>query len=81
MGDLLSYLKVSGASLSVSQTHSYAEQIANAMRYLEEKRLVHRDLAAKNIFIYEKNTVSSYVTTTCTINVYIRTYVHIYVHV
>ena len=58
MGDLLSYLKVNGTSLPVSQTHRYAEQIASAMLYLEEARLVHRDLAARNILVCDKNTVS-----------------------
>ena len=58
MGDLLSYLKVNGMSLSVNRTHIYAEQIANAMTYLEEKRLVHRDLAARNILVCTKEVVS-----------------------
>ena len=59
MGDLLSYLKVNGDSLSAGQMHSYAEQIANAMMYLEEKRLVHRDLAARNILVCNKDSVSN----------------------
>ena len=58
MGDLLSYLKVKGTSLPVSQTHSFAEQIANAMQYLEERRLVHRDLAARNVLVCTNDTVS-----------------------
>lgn len=43
---------------TVKVTHGYADQIASAMNYLEEKRMLHRDLAVRNILVYSKDTVS-----------------------
>ena len=43
---------------TVKVTHGYADQIASAMNYLEEKRMLHRDLAVRNILVCAKDTVS-----------------------
>ncbi len=58
LGSLHEYLITKGKTLSVRLFHSYACQIANAMKYLEERRIVHRDLAARNILLVAEDYVS-----------------------
>ena len=53
-GNLLHYLRHDGRSLKISQLINIGAQVAAGMAYLEEKNLVHRDLAAKNIFVGER---------------------------
>lgn len=45
-----------GKSLSTSHLLNIACQVADGMRYLEEKHIVHRDLAARNILVGEELT-------------------------
>ena len=58
MGDLHSYLMNDKNVFTVKMTHGYAKQIASAMNYLEDKRMLHRDLAVRNILVYTKDMVS-----------------------
>ncbi|XP_065891111.1 non-receptor tyrosine-protein kinase TNK1-like isoform X2 [Dysidea avara] len=57
LGDLHSYLMNDKNVFTVKMTHGYAKQIASAMNYLEDKRMLHRDLAVRNILVYTKDTL------------------------
>lgn len=56
-GSLRSKLVKTLGRISLSTLVDYAVQIANGMEYLEAKRLIHRDLATRNIFITESNAI------------------------
>jgi len=45
--------------MSVALTCDFALQIADAMAYLENRRIVHRCLAARNVLVFDKDTVCS----------------------
>lgn len=50
-GSLRTKLLRTQGKLSLTTLTNYSFQIANGMDYLETKRLIHRDLATRNIFI------------------------------
>jgi len=43
--------------MSVALICDFAVQIADAMAYLENRRIVHRNLAARNILMFAKDKV------------------------
>jgi len=47
----------SGRPLSVPLLCDFALQVADAMAYLENRRLVHRNLAARNVLMFAKDKV------------------------
>ena len=44
-------------TFTVSTLSSFAAQVASGMRYLEANRLIHRELAARNILVFSKDVV------------------------
>lgn len=48
-GDLLSYIRTNEKSLTQANLFDMAEQISCGMSYLEEKHVIHRDLALRNV--------------------------------
>ena len=52
-GSLLEYLRGEGRSLKFPQLIDMSGQVAAGMAYLEEQNYIHRDLAAKNIWVGE----------------------------
>ncbi len=44
-------MKKEGSKSSLKLLYTYALQIADAMEYLESRRVVHRDLAIRNILL------------------------------
>lgn len=51
LGSLQTHLQVNKDKLSHTHLIKYGYDIANAMAYLEWKRIIHRDLAARNILV------------------------------
>lgn len=57
-GSLLEYLrKDEGRTIKVATLIDMAAQIADAMKYLEKEKYIHRDLRAANILVAENNNV------------------------
>lgn len=55
-GSLDNFLKSSkNDSIDFNQIINFAKQISNGMKYLEFSRIVHADLAARNILVGEKH--------------------------
>ena len=50
-GSLHEYIRTEGPHLTLQLFHTYTCQIADAMAYLERRRIVHRDLAIRNILL------------------------------
>lgn len=56
-GSLRAKLIKTLGKISLSTLVDYTIQIANGMNYLESRRLIHRDLATRNIFITNTNII------------------------
>ncbi|XP_065843254.1 focal adhesion kinase 1-like isoform X2 [Oscarella lobularis] len=57
LGELRSYLLSEGMKIIQPMLISYCYQISSALSYLESKKFVHRDIAARNILISTPDTV------------------------
>ncbi|KAM4631113.1 protein tyrosine kinase 2aa [Polymixia lowei] len=51
LGELRSFLQVRKYSLDLSTLILFAYQLSTALAYLESKRFVHRDIAARNVLV------------------------------
>ncbi|XP_017279315.1 focal adhesion kinase 1 isoform X1 [Kryptolebias marmoratus] len=51
LGELRSFLQVKKYSLNLAMLILYAHQLSTALAYLESKRFVHRDIAARNVLV------------------------------
>ena len=52
-GSMLEYLRGEGRSLKLSQLIDMAAQVTEGMAYLERRKIIHRDLTARNIQVGE----------------------------
>jgi focal adhesion kinase 1 len=50
-GQLKNYLQTYRSQIDLSSLLSYCGQLSNAMAYLEKKKYVHRDIAARNVLV------------------------------
>ena len=46
--------------LSLPRLCDFAQQVGDAMAYLESKSVVHGDLAARNVMVFTKNQVHAF---------------------
>lgn len=54
-GSLLIYLRQdAGVSLNLHDLLQYAVQVADAMSYIEAEKFIHRDIAARNVFMHDR---------------------------
>ncbi|XP_058234354.1 protein tyrosine kinase 2aa isoform X4 [Hemibagrus wyckioides] len=51
LGELRSFLQVRKYNLDLASLILYAHQLSTALAYLESKRFVHRDIAARNVLV------------------------------
>ncbi|XP_021705005.1 focal adhesion kinase 1 isoform X2 [Aedes aegypti] len=51
LGELRAYLKKNGSKLKLGTLLLYSYQLSTALSYLESKKFVHRDIAARNVLV------------------------------
>ncbi|MCL4120324.1 UNVERIFIED_CONTAM: hypothetical protein GTU68_037752, partial [Idotea baltica] len=56
-GEMRAYLQSNRSRLSVATLVLYAFQLSTALSYLESKKFVHRDIAARNVLVYAHDCV------------------------
>lgn len=55
-GNMETFLKSpSGILINFDQIINFAQQISNGMKYLEDSKIIHGDLAARNILVGERD--------------------------
>ena len=60
-GTLLNYLKMGiGAKFTLKEIINVAWQIADGLKFMEEKRWVHRDLGTRNVFVGDNGVFKSW---------------------
>ncbi|CAL4066426.1 unnamed protein product [Meganyctiphanes norvegica] len=56
-GEMRAYLQNNKERLSLATLVLYAHQLSTALSYLESKKFVHRDIAARNVLVYSHDCV------------------------
>ncbi|KAH3824265.1 tyrosine-protein kinase Fer-like [Dreissena polymorpha] len=56
-GILLTHLQTDGENMTPVQKAKMCLDVANGMMYLSERKCIHRDIAARNCLLYDKNIV------------------------
>jgi tyrosine-protein kinase Src len=60
-GTLLNYLRMGiGAKFTLKEIINVAWQIADGLKYMEERRWVHRDLGTRNVFVGDNGVFKSW---------------------
>ncbi|KAM3720362.1 Fer-related kinase [Dirofilaria immitis] len=54
-GSLLKYLHKKGAHLGIATRYRFCKEASSGLKYLEEKRCIHRDVAARNCLLTEQD--------------------------
>eukprot|EP00096_Caligus_rogercresseyi_P011337 TRINITY_DN4430_c0_g1_i1.p1 TRINITY_DN4430_c0_g1~~TRINITY_DN4430_c0_g1_i1.p1 ORF type:complete len:998 (-),score=345.77 TRINITY_DN4430_c0_g1_i1:144-3137(-) len=57
LGELRAYLQNNKSRLDLSHLLLYSHQLSTALSYLESKKFVHRDIAARNVLVSSENVV------------------------
>ncbi|XP_048880968.1 LOW QUALITY PROTEIN: focal adhesion kinase 1-like [Brienomyrus brachyistius] len=57
LGELRSFLQVRKYTLGLASLILFAYQLSTALAYLESKRFVHRDIAARNVLVFSADCV------------------------
>ena len=57
-GSLDKYLRTKVNQMSIERMWNFSEQIASGMEYLHSKRIIHRDLACRNVLMINDTQVS-----------------------
>ncbi|XP_071744242.1 focal adhesion kinase 1 isoform X4 [Lepeophtheirus salmonis] len=57
LGELRAYLQNNKHRLDLSHLILYSHQLSTALSYLESKKFVHRDIAARNVLVSSENVV------------------------
>ena len=56
-GNLRDYLRKHGTSVGFSTLESYCVQVLDAVGYLQDRNIVHRDIAARNVLVANEASV------------------------
>lgn len=56
-GELRAYLKMHAKKLKLGTLLLYCYQLSTALSYLESKKFVHRDIAARNVLVSSQNCI------------------------
>lgn len=58
-GELRAYLKMHAKKLKLGTLLLYCYQLSTALSYLESKKFVHRDIAARNVLVSSQNCIKA----------------------
>ena len=58
-GSLDKYIRMKVNQILIEKMWHFSQQVARGMEYLHSKRIIHRDLACRNVLMINENQVSS----------------------